>query len=286
MSFLFFYGQAQKDTLRAEIQKIIRSVHGEVGVAIKHLENNDTLTYHGGHAFAMQSVYKFPLALAMFREVEKGNLSLDQKIHVDKKDLRKNTWSPLQKKFPEGNVDLTLRDLISYTVSESDNNACDILFKLLGGPRKAEKFIHDLGIKDIAITTTEEQMQNGWDVQFKNHCTPWAMVQLLELYHNGQIISHKNTEFLRDLMTMTPRGINRIKGLLPPGTQVAHKPGTGDVNTGGLIGAVNDVGIITFPDGKHLIVSVYISKAPESDKTLEFIIASISKAAFDYYLDF
>ena len=47
-----------------------------------------------------------------------------------------NTWSPLREKYGQGNVSVSLAEILSYTVSLSDNNCCDILFRLVGGPSK------------------------------------------------------------------------------------------------------------------------------------------------------
>ena len=89
----------------------------------------------------MQSVYKYPLALAILNQVDKGIFSLEQKIHIKKEDLLPDTWSPLRKKYPDGNADITLDELLNITVSQSDNNGCDILFRLIGGTE--EKVVWD-----------------------------------------------------------------------------------------------------------------------------------------------
>ena len=105
---------------------------------------------------------------------------MNQKCHLTKEDVQLKTYSPLRDKYPEGNVDVTIADLLTYTVSLSDNNACDILFKLAGGPKPVQKYVHGLGVKDIAIVANEEEMAQDWDVQYTNWCQPAAMLQLLD----------------------------------------------------------------------------------------------------------
>jgi beta-lactamase class A len=275
-----FPAYSQTD-LRMSIGKLIATVDGEIGVGIRHLERGDTLSVSGDDHFPMQSVFKFHLALAVLHEVDEGRLSLDQEVLVKKQDYISNTWSPIAAKHPEGNIYLTIRDLISYTVASSDNNGCDVLFGLLGGPDKVNAFIVGLGINDIAIKNTEREMHQSWDLQFKNWTTPVAMVNILDMYYKGQVLAPKTTAFLRKTLEETITGNNRIKGLLPVGTTVAHKTGMGERN--GVIGAVNDVGVITLPNGHHVSIALFITKTSESVPTLEKLMAEISRSVFDYY---
>lgn len=242
-----------------------------------------SIILHGNERFPMQSVFKFPLALKIFSDVDKGQLSLDKKIHIDKADWVAGTWSPMRDHYNSATVDITLREILRYTVSASDNNGCDILFRLAGGPGKVNDYIHRLGIKDIAIAATEAEMAMQWDTQYKNWCTPNAMSALLKLFLDGGVLSPSSREFLMQLLTATSTGPHRIKGMLPPGTVVAHKTGTSDTNAKGITAATNDVGIIFLPGGRHLILVVYIRDSGADEKTREGVIARIAAAVCAYY---
>jgi beta-lactamase class A len=274
------YVQAQ-EKLQADIEKWVQTINGEIGVGIKNIEEGSVITVHGRDHFPMQSVYKFHLALAILKQVDQGKLSVDQRILIRKEDLLPKTHSPIRDKYPDGNIELSLKEILAYTVSQSDNIGCDILFKLVGGPKKVEAFIHDLGIKDVAIGNTEKEMHKAWDLQFKNWTTPESMVQLLDLFYKRKILKKSTHDLLVDIMVKTTTGKNRIKGLLPEGTVVAHKTGMGGDNE--VITAINDVGVITLPNGRHIAISIFISNTKESAEKLESVMAKISKAAFDYY---
>lgn len=275
---------AQSGSPRAEIEEIIRSSKGTVGVALKELGGNGKpLVINGNAKFPMQSVYKFPLALAALAQVDKGKLALDQKLLITKKDLSPNLYSPIRDKYPEGNVTLTLAEVLAYTVSQSDNSGCDFLFRLLGGPAQVNNYIHRLGVREIAIAATEEEANAAWASQFTNWCKPQAMLRLLEILHQGRKLSKASNEFLLKIMTETLTGPNRIKGLLPAGTIVAHKTGTSGANERGVTAAVNDAGIITLPNGKKFALVVFVSNSKEAPAEMEKTIARIAKAAYDYY---
>jgi len=57
------------------IAKLVSYAKAQVGVSALILETGDTLNYHGDEKFPMQSVYKFPIALAVLHQVEMGELS-------------------------------------------------------------------------------------------------------------------------------------------------------------------------------------------------------------------
>lgn len=272
-----------QSTLEAQIAQIAGQINGRVGVYAQVLETGESVSYNAGEKYPMQSVYKFPIAMAVLDKVDKGELSLDQQIRVDTVEyIPENGHSPLRDKFP-GGASLTVRELLNYNVAESDGTACDVLLRLLGGTGKAQKYVRRLGVKDIAIATTEQIQVANDLIQYRNWSTPKAMTQLLRIFYMEKPLSEKSTTLLLKYMSHSgPWFDRRIKGLLPPGTPVVHKTGTaGTIN--GLTRATNDAGIITLPDGKHIAISVFIadSYAVQSDR--EVTIAKISRAVYDHY---
>lgn len=269
--------------LRNKLQTLITSHSAVTGVSLLLIENRSMMTINNVYEYPMQSTFKFPLAMYVLDNVDKGKLQLDQKVHVTKADMHKNTWSPLAKKYPDGNVDIPLAELLRYTISESDNNACDILFKLVKGTKPVEQYIYSLGVKDISIKATEAQMATGWKVQYTNWVNPSAMTTLLEGVYKRKYLSDKSSALLIKLMTESSNSDTRIKGMLPKGAVVAHKTGTSDTNKEGLTAATNDIGIITLPNGKHLAIAVYVCDNKEPMQNGEKLIAEIARAAYDEY---
>jgi len=282
-SLFTFHSYSQIDSLKNKIEQIIKTKDATVGVSIRGIGNNDSLSVNGDAHFPMQSVFKFHIALAVLDQVDKGNLKPEQEIYISKDELLPNTWSPIRDKYPNGNIKLTLAEIIKNTVAMSDNNGCDILLKLIGGPEEVEKYIHKLGIKDIAISFNEEEMHKDWNVQFSNWTTPKAATDLLVAFYTKNILSKSGFDFLLKTMIETSTGKNRIKGQLPEGTTVAHKTGSSGTNDEGITAAVNDIGVITLPDGKHFAISVFVTNSKENDETNEKIISDIAKAAWDYF---
>jgi len=272
---------AQKqDHLRLKIASIAEEANGRVGVAMMCMEDGDTLSYNGHQHQVLQSVMKFPIGVAVLHLVEDGQLKLDQKIHIDKADLPKN-FSPLRERYPEGNIDLSIAELLNDMVSLSDNNVCDIFLNKIISKKEVEKYMQHIGIRAISIKATEAEMGKYWITQYDNWAEPVAVLKLLEIVYKGNILSSRNKALLMKMMQETPTTPKRLKGLLPEGTPVAHKSGTSYTNQKGLSAATNDVGIITMPNGKHLAIVVMITDSFANKEVREGVIARIAKAAYD-----
>lgn len=280
---MFFIGFAQSSELKKEINQIIKGKNATVGVSLLDFESNKSIDINGNKRLPILSVFKFHIALAVLDLVDQGKLSLDQNIFIKKEELLENTWSPIRENYPEGNFDMTLGELIKYTVAQSDNNGCDILLRLIGGTETVQKFINSKGIKDFKIIYNEEKMHEGHQFHYGNWTTTNAANNLLKKFYDGKIVSKSSTDFLMKTMLETNTGANKIVAQLPKGTWVAHKTGSSGKDEKGLTVAENDMGIITLSNGKHYALSVFVSDSMESEVTNTKMVADISKLVFDYF---
>ena len=245
------------------------------------LETDETVVVAGDDRFPMQSVYKMPIAMAVLHDVDAGLLRIDQAIDIDQEQLAAGMlYSPIRDKFP-GGVNLTIGELLRYAVSESDNVASDVLMRLAGGPARITTYLRSVGIDAVAVVNTEREMAADSTAQYRNWATPRGALKMLKVFHTGAGLSSQSQKLLRDAMTQTSTGPRRIKGLLPPGTLVAHKTGTSGT-VAGRAAATNDIGIITLPDGRHLAVVVFVSDSTADTEARESTIARIARAAYDH----
>jgi beta-lactamase class A len=229
----------------------------------------------------MQSVYKFPIAMAVLHEVDAGKLALDRPVRIEQREIvPPGLHSPIRDRFPEGGS-LPLREILRYAISESDGTASDVLLRLAGGPTRVQAYLEGLGIHAVRVATSEREMSRGPRVQYRNWAQPEEMLMLLRAFHQQRGLTPASTELLRQWMTDTQTGLNRLRGLLPESAVVAHKTGTsGTVR--GFTAATNDVGIVTLPDGRHVAIAVFVSDSRASSEIREGVIARIARAAWDW----
>lgn len=273
---------AQKAELKKEISKITEGKKATVAVSVLGIDF--PFQYNNNNAekkLPMQSVFKYHIALAVLDLVDQGKLSLDQKVFIKKSELLPNTWSPIREKNPEGNFEMPISELIEYSVAMSDNVGCDVLLRLIGGPKVVHDFLISKGAKDTQIVYNEELMQSAWKNQYENYTTMKSATRLLKDFYKGKILSKKSTEFLLAVMYRTSTGLNKIVEQLPKYAKVAHKTGSSGKNDAGLTGAENDIAIITLPNGKTYAIAIFVSDSTESYDVNCKMISDISKVVFE-----
>ena len=258
-----------------------------IGVTAIHLESGRRVSVRGTERFPMGSVYKFPIVLAALRRVDAGTLKLDSKITIEPKDFSPG-WSPLRDNAKGKPITITVRELLRYTVSISDNTASDTTVRLLGGPGVISQRMKELGVPGIRIDREERTIAkhlrepNGRAAYVKDvrdTSTPDDMAALLVAFWNRRDgLSKASHDLLMKWMVDTPTGMRRIRAVMPKGAVVAHKTGT-------MPGTVNDAAIVTSPDGKDHVVIVVFSKAGTSDeKVREDDVAAVAKKAYQHVI--
>lgn len=269
------------DSLRLQLNAIVDSSGIKTGFAFFNPETNDTLSVNGNKPFTLMSVVKLAQAVVILKNVDEGKFQIDQLLHFSKDDIRKNTHSPMLDQFPgKTEFDLSLKETIKYAVTESDNNACDRLYKLVS-PKEVTAQLHQLGITEIEIASDYAHLKE--DSLFVNHSSPFAMIKLLQLLQERKLLADSTTDFLLQIMIETHNPADRIKGQLPEGTVVAHKTGTMSTDSTGLCPAFNDVGIVYFPNGKPLYVSAFLSDSKAGSEKNAAHIALLTKTVWDFY---
>ena len=240
------------------------------GVTAIHLESGKRLSVRNTERFPMGSVYKFPIALAVLKRVDAGLLSLNQTVTIEPRHFSPG-HSPLRDEAHGQPVTKSVRELLRYMVSLSDNTACDYFLRTLG-THAVNARLAELGAANIRVDRTEKQMAadlkplggaERYARDVRDTATPDAMADLLvAFWQRRDGLSKESHDLLVHWMTVTPTGSRRVKAALPDGATFVHKTGT-------MPGTTNDVGIIVSPDGKQHVVVAIFGKASRRDVTRE-----------------
>lgn len=183
---------SQKKTnleLKNTLEKIVSNKKAEVGISIIG-HGNDVVSINDNKLYPMLSTVKFPIALAILDQIEKGKLSMNQKIFIKKEELLEDTWSPFKKENPNGNISITLEEAMKWMILYSDNNLTDILLRLIAGTETVQTFIDS---ENFIIKNNEEDMHKDWDSQFVNQIKPNYATLLLKEFSEGKILNKTHT---------------------------------------------------------------------------------------------
>ena len=274
----------QSVPLEAQLKEAIKDKKAEIGIAVI-IDGKDTITVNNDNHYPLMSVFKFHQALALADYMAKHKQSLDTLLKIEKSDLKPDTYSPLRETYPQGGIEMSIADLLKYTLQQSDNNACDILFNYQGGPDAVNKYLHSLGIRECAVIHTENDMHKNLEFCYQNWTTPLAAAKLLEIFRNENLFDKEYKNFIYQTMVECQTGQDRlIAPLLDKKVTMGHKTGTGDRNAKGQQIGCNDIGFVLLPDGRTYSIAVFVKDSEESFADNSKIIADISRIIYEYVM--
>lgn len=283
---------------------------GKLGVTVIHLESGRVVSRNAGERFPMASIYKLPIAAAVLAKVDAGALRLDQEVVVHAGELRRtgsrvDPWRP--------GAPVVLYRLLDAMLTESDNTACDVLLRLLGGARAVDAWLDARGFPGIDVTWTELTMgavaagvaelprdgacdhacldalvakvpkgrradaERAFEADPRNAATPAELARFVVSLKEGRLLSPPSTANLLAMLRRNRTGDRRLRALLPQGTPVWDK-------TGSIGRSANDVGLVGLPDGKGtLALAVLVKGSTKGWEARDRAIARVAKAAFDAF---
>ncbi|HEX8171668.1 MAG TPA: serine hydrolase [Thermoanaerobaculia bacterium] len=243
-----------------------QKTHAVFGVSAMDLDTGRTVSVRGNQRFPMASVFKFPIALSVIRHVP-----LDEPVTIEPQDFSLG-WSPLRDAAKGQPLHMTTGELLASMLRDSDNTAGDYFIRRIG----PKTITRETNVRGIRIDRTEKAIildirRDGvprFHADPRDTSTPNAMVALLARF------ARKPDPRLMQLMLDSTTGARRLKSIVPPGATLAHKTGT-------MPGVLNDVGILTFPNGQRIAIAVFSTKRPENepDEDAEDDLAAIANAA-------
>lgn len=258
----------------------------KIGWAVQSLQDGGTAGQNPTRAYLMQSVFKLWVAACLLDKVDRGEMKLDDPMVVTQADLG-YPYQPVAEKVGEGDYHTTLLDLIRYIVILSDNPSAEILLKHAGGPTAVTAWLKSKRINGIRIDGGERMLHAQaaeidaaegahqaelvdkfvgatLDGATPNSSTPGAAVDALAKLYRGELLSPASTKLLISIMGETATGETQLKAGLEPGWRIAHKTGNGGHanHTTRTLG-LNDIGLLTAPDGQVFAVAIFIAGADE-----------------------
>ena len=282
--------QSAEARLMAEFARFATLTDGTVGIAVRDLGTGETLAYNGDTLFPMASTYKVAVAAKILSLLDAGSLSLEEQL-------------------PRLGRPVPVRTLLEMSLTLSDNEATDALVARAGGPQAVNDWVHAAGIKGLRVDSNtrdllarakvpgtgfgdEAAMESGLssaqrdardmpNIGFaadpRDTATPRAMDDLLGAIRQGRVLQPQTSALMLSIMERCKTGKARLRAMLPPGTRIAHKTGT-------LNGLGNDTGIVTLPDGRMFVISVFVMKDHRGHEMRDRIMAEAARAAYDYFL--
>ena len=237
-----------------DIDDIVNQYPGRIGLFVEYLETREVYENNSRGLFPTASVCKIPVMVELFRQVTSGQISLNDRYHID--DSISTHGTGILKLMNEP-VEMTAMDYCRLMITVSDNMATDVLINVLG----LESINSTMGIMGLPNTRVNMTMgrwhyamaglQNkpitpendarlleasgsrslDYDaISFKdslanNVTTPREIATLLKRMFNQELISCKaSMQMISFLMGCEDRRM--LPRYVPPEISVAHKIGS------------------------------------------------------------
>jgi beta-lactamase class A len=301
------------DPVSRQLEFLSHVTDGIAGVSATHIESGRSVSLRGSERFPMASTFKVPVGVQIMNLIDTGQLTLDKMVTLTPQDFHPGSGQINQLLFHPG-VSLSIENLMELMLVVSDNIAADVMLREAGGPEAVTARMRALGLDGIRVDRSTARLISDWSgvrtlppesewnrdmwdrlydavperahirarraewIDPRDTATPDDMTKLLVHIWKKDLFRPEHASELLDMMERCLTGRARIKGLLPAGTDVAHK-------TGSLGGVVNDIGVITLPnDLGHVAISVFTKGFTKREEDAERAVAEISRTVYDYFV--
>jgi beta-lactamase class A len=269
------------DSLRARIEQRIADVPGAtVGVAFRDLAKPDTLYLGADELFHAASTMKVPVMIELFRRIDRGQTTLDQRVELGNQFVSIVDGSPYALDAKDDSDSLvyswvgtrvTVRDLLEHMITRSSNLATNTLIGLVGASA-ANATAHALGARDIRVLRGVED-DKAYAAGMNNMTTARDLATLMAAIESGAAASRASCDSMRAIL-LRQQFNDEIPAGLPPGVPVAHK-------TGQITEHLHDAAIV-YPKGRAPYVLVVLTRGIPDEKVARSLIADISRLVYEH----
>lgn len=306
------FGQSTKpvqnlERLRAHLQELASAFPGTMGVTVRDIATGQQISINGDKLFPMASAFKIPILVEVFRQVEAGKFSLDDRVELTADD--RTLGSGILTLMSPG-LKPTVHDLATLMIILSDNQATDMLLNKVGAEnvtatmrkfglnnirvdRTTFELIRDYLalIDDAAAGKTKQQLMNRpqlntaspervakADLEFsrimKDVASPDDMARLLDMIVKGKAASENSCQQMMTILNRQQFN-HRLPRYLPEGTGFAHKTGT-------IGSTTNDAGVM-FIRGNPIALVVFTMDKRTGRGEVEEQMGRLARVVYDFF---
>ncbi len=201
------------------------------------------------------SIIKIPVLIEMFREIEHGKFSLNDKMVLE--DFYRASGSG-KLQYSQGGIAHSMDYLARIMIENSDNSSTNMIMAKMGGMSEVNKAINRWGLKTTHINT--------WlpDLDGTNITTAREMAKMFYNIDSTNLLSNSSKKQMADYLGHVKN--NRLlQAGLPSDAILLHK--TGDI--GFMLG---DAGIVKTANEKKYIVVILAKRPYNNHQGKEFIV--------------
>ncbi len=259
--------------LRDNLRTTTTNLKGQAYVYFSYLNNGSWIGINEREEFTAASLVKVPLAMAVYKAVEGGRLSLDATYTLVESDLDSN-FGDLYK--VGAGQEYTVGELVSIMLRQSDNtakNALTSMFSKIGIDDPLEDVYANLGWEFLpALSGGEDHTQdpNYTKISLK------VLSNMFVALYNATYINIENSQVILNHLAQTSFS-DEIDAGVPEDIPVSHK-----IGVGGADNTYSDCGIVYAPNRHYLLC---LGTNGLAEKQADAFMADISRQVYDYVIN-
>lgn len=252
--------------IESEITNLIAQSDGEWGIVIEDLNANNRFAFNDKVPFPAESTIKVAIMASVFVQADKNNMDLSHQLLPLRKENIVGGSGVLQHLTP--GIKLSLYDLITLMIIQSDNTATNMLIDVVG-VEAIQQTLLDLGMNQSHFY--RKMMTYPANGNQENLITPYDAFTMLRAITKGSFYSRhvcqqmiyimKKQQICNGLPSLLPSNEPNLLGSIPDWSFAGK--------SGWDIGRQHDIGIL-YVGNRTSILSVY-SKGVDAQFALNIL---------------
>lgn len=246
----------ERKGLKARLQALANEYKAiKPSIYVWEYGNKSYVNINADEIYPAASIIKLPVLIEMFREIEQGKFSLQDKMILEDY-YRASGSGKLQ--YSQGGIAHTMDYLAKIMIQNSDNSSTNMIIAKMGGMPEVNRAIKRWGLQNTHI--------NNWlpDLDGTNVTTARELAKMFYNVDTTDIVSNQSKRQISNYLGHVKN--NRLlQAGLPKEAILLHK--TGDI--GFMLG---DAGIVKTANGRKYIVVILAKRPYNSPKGKHFIV--------------
>jgi beta-lactamase class A len=251
-----------------------------VAVAVCDLQTGERVLIRADERFHAASTMKVPVMMEVFRRVEDGTLSLDDRLTIRNQfvsiaDGSRFVLDPADDSetalYTHVGEERTVGELVRPMITESSNLATNLLVERVTAAKVSE-LMRALGAEEVRVLRGVED-DRAYARGLNNEVTARGLSTILQRLAERKVVSPGASEQMLTVL----RGQKFNEGIpagLPRGVAVAHK-------TGSFKGVYHDAAVVE-PRGRAPYVLVLLTRGIEEAPRAHELVARVSRAVYEH----
>lgn len=245
----------------ARIALFDSKLDGVLGMHAIDLSTGEELSYHADTVFPQASSIKIPILLQMF----KSGVDLDETVTMTPGEYVGGS-GVLQERLKKGAVSVTVRQIVTAMMEESDNTATNWCIRRVG-MAAVNRTLDELGLLQTRLRRIMlDQAAASRDEE--NVSTPREMAQLVAMLYRHKLADAAATMDMLAMMKLVKADFRKA---VPAEVEVASKPGE-------LNGVRCETGVV-FLKGRPFALSVMTSYLGKEESG----VAEVARMVFEHH---